>query len=252
MSSLLDSFDRRSAHTDPNAPDVVERRAKQAADQARAAAYAAEENVLGIYGLPADLGAQINSLRAQYPHTVDGDAQFAQAAIHLVRGSAWYAQTFPGIKEAQALGFIGTELGAERQYKQMYNAYNATYQQYQGRHMTWDEAYRLFASGAQPDFVAHQFAGAAYVSANKPDIQYYSGAFGTGPLNQQQLDAYGQEQTGYDTPLGQKLASQFQTAVQRFERVFAGTLAAPGQSLGGAGLKSDSLLGDKVTPDLPA
>lgn len=206
-------------------------------------------DMLGVYGLPPDIAAQVNQIFRNHP----GDpTAAAQEAIAYVRGTDWYAQTFPGIAQARAIGFIGTDLGSEREYKQIYNSYNSYYQEYQGRHMTFDEAFRLFSSGAAPTFVGQQFQGAAYVAANKGDIQYYSGAFGTGRLNDNQLAAYGQEQAGYDTPMGQKLSAQFQTALSRFQRVYQGTLAAPGQSVGGAGLKSDSLLGGKVTPDLPA
>lgn len=207
-------------------------------------------DLLGVYGLPPDLAARIDQFFRDNP--ADPQAA-AQAAITWLRGTDWYRQTFPGITEARAIGFIGTDLGSEREYRRYYLAYQQQYKQYYGRDMTWDEAYRLFSQGVQPDFLGRQFQGAAFIGANQGDIQYLAGAFTEqGRLKEGDLTAYGQEQAGIDSPLGQLITSRLQFAGQKVQRIFQGTTATPSLSMGGAGLKSDSLLGTKTIPDLPA
>lgn len=209
-------------------------------------------DLLGIYGLPPDVAAKVDEIFRQYPN--DPQAA-AQAAIAYLRGTDWYTQTFPGIAAARQLGFIGTDLGSERAYKQYYMAYNQLYQQYYKRDMTWQEAFSLFSGGVSPDFLSRQFAGAAYVGANKNDIQYLAGAFtDTGRLSGDQLTAYGQEQAGIDTPLGAMLKTKLDQAAAKLQTIFSGTLATPSLTLGGAGLSAPNLLGTKTTqnPDIQA
>ncbi len=213
--------------------------------------------ILGVYGLPPDVAAKVDDIFRQYPN--DPNAA-AQAAISYIRGTNWYAQAFPGIAQARAIGFIGTDLGSEREYKQIYMQYNQLYQQYYGRAMTWQEAYNLFSTGSDPNFVAKHFAGQAYVGANSADIQYLAGAFTEGgkgkggTLSSGQLSALGDEQAGIDSPMGQKLQNAINMANAKLQRIFQGVSATPGLQLGGAGLSAPGLQGTKIgqTPDIQA
>src|SRR5262249_9790918 len=124
----------------------------------------------------------------------------------------------------------------------------------------WDEAYRLFSSGSDPNFVAKHFAGGAYIGANQNDIQYLFGAFGQGGLGKggtlsaAQLSAYGDETAGIDSPMGAKLQAAISQAQTKLQRIFQGQSATPNLQLGGAGLSAPGLQGTQIgqTPDIQA
>ncbi len=132
----------------------------------------------------------------------------------------------------QASGASDTAEG--RRLQQLMQAapdYNQLFQQYQGRAVTQDELTALVNAGTSADTVGRQFAGQAFADANRGDIQYAAGAFGEGRLTDAQLTALGQENTGYDTPLGQQLMRSYSQAQQRMHAAFRGVLANPALQL---------------------
>jgi hypothetical protein len=103
----------------------------------------------------------------------------------------------------------------------------------------------LYGSGRTVTQVGQHLAGQSYIGANQNQLQYLSGAFGdSGQLTTDQLSAYGDQQAGLQTPLGDLIAQRLQSAQQRFARVFQGTLASP--SLSNAGGR---LIGNQQPPD---
>lgn len=103
--------------------------------------------------------------------------------------------------------------------------------------------------GTSPDMLHRQYAGDQYAAVNAPDIQFLSGAYGGGQLSQDQLTAYGRQQTGIDSVLGGQLQERLAKAQQRLASVFQGTLAKPALSFANGGLSAPSLLNAK-TPDI--
>lgn len=110
---------------------------------------------------------------------------------------------------------------------QQAGSYNAVARQYTGANIDRGVLENLYDTGVSPSTYANQQQGAAYVNANRGDIQQTSGAFGTGLLTEDQLKSLGEETAGIDTSQGQSLATQFQKAQQRMAGVFKGVLATP-------------------------
>lgn len=104
-----------------------------------------------------------------------------------------------------------------------------------------------FTQGTSVANVGNILQGNAFAAANAPAINYAAGHFGdTGQLSQDQLNAYGQDQSGYATPLGEQIKAQVDQAVQRMNGIFKGqTGQAAGLSLGPQGLNAPGLLGQK-------
>lgn len=199
----------------------------------------------GSLGLPSDLVAQLDATLAQYP-----DATTAQAiGMNMIMQSGWFAQTFPGYQMGEANGLYSDMTG----YRNYVNALNTLSNQYNGSNVSTGDVLSLLQQGLSPDTYGKRLAGAAYVNANSPDIQRTLGAFGNqagqgpgGQLTQDQLTAYGQEEAGIDTPLGQQLNTAYAAAKTRMDKVFQGVLGRPaGLTLGQQGLNAPGLLGQK-------
>lgn len=126
---------------------------------------------------------------------------------------------------------------------------NPVYHQYTGAGVSRQEIEDAYTKGLTPDYVGRQFAGAAYVDANKGDIQLTSGAFGGGQLDDSQLKAFGEENAGIDTPMGQQLTAAYSKAQKRLDKVFQGVLALPQLSLAGGKLSAG---GAAPKPDVAA
>jgi hypothetical protein len=120
--------------------------------------------------------SKVNQIFAQ-----TGDVNQATAlAMAYIRGTPWYAQTYPGIQEGIARGVIGNEAD----YRSYLNSVNGLTQQYQGRQVGSDELAGYLQQGFSVDHVGRLYAGKAYVGANRNDIQYATGAFDAqGPLS---------------------------------------------------------------------
>jgi hypothetical protein len=124
---------------------------------------------LNIYGLPTEVQSKVNQIFAS---TADVN-QATSLAMAYIRGTPWYAQTYPGIQEGIAKGVIGNEAD----YRNYLNNVNGLTQQYQGRPVGSDELAGYLQNGFSVDHVSRLYAGKAYVGANRNDIQYTTGAF---------------------------------------------------------------------------
>ena len=199
------------------------------------------------YGLPPDVQSNILDILKKYA----SDPATAQAlSTQYLRGTDWYKTTFPGFSEGVNNGLFTDETG----YRNYLNAFNNIYNQYLGRHISGDETAALLKEGINPSTLANRFQGQAYIQANKPEIQYLSGAFGNGQLTPDQLSALGNENAGIDTAQGQLQQKILQKAQQVYGKLFQGSLATPSLTLGANGLSAPSLGGtaNRQQPDVAA
>lgn len=201
---------------------------------------------LGIYGLPPDVQAKVNQI---FSSTSDVN-QATALALAYIRGTDWYAQTYPGITQGIQNGTVTNEAD----YRNYVNQMNQLYQQYYGRAPTSEEITGYLQQGYNSQYVGKIFQGQAYVQANRGDIAYTTGAFapGQGPMSEGDMQALGKEQAGIDTPLGQIQQKILAKASQIQQRIQTGTLATPSLSLGSTGLSSPSLAGPRTGGDVSA
>ena len=201
-------------------------------------------NFLGVYGLPSDVQNKVNQI---FSSTTDLN-QATSLAMAYIRGTPWYAQTYPGIQEGIAKGVINDESG----YRNYLNQVNGLTQQYQGRQVGSDELAGYLQNGYSPTHVGQLYAGKAYVNANQNDIQQAAGAMDSqGQFTGTELTALGNENAGLDSELGQRIQNRFNIAKQRIQTAFSGSLATPGLSTSGGRLQATSL-GGNTTPDVGA
>lgn len=201
-------------------------------------------SLLGIYDLPGDLIAGIQSIFADS----DDLGVAVGRAIAYVRGSPWYANTFPGIIEGFRLGLIRDE----RDYRFYVNQIDQLYRRFYGRSVSAGEVANYIRQGFSFDVVGKKLAGESFAKTYAPDLQYLSGAFTSeGRLSEQDLQAYGEQQVGLESSLGSLLDRRLREASQRVRRAFEGVLAQPSLSIGGQGLYSPSLGGGRK-PDIAA
>lgn len=194
----------------------------------------------GALGLPPDLISQINTALASVT-----DASMALAiGTNILRSSQWYAQTYPGINYGIRNGLFADEQG----YRDYVNKINQLYQQYYGRNVTTSEVTGYLQNGNDYSYIGNLLQGAAIATAEKPQLQYETGAFDqAGPLSQQELTAYGQEKAGIDTTLGQMVTNRVNLAVQRMQKAFSQRIDIPTTTLGPQGLYIPALQGNKNT-----
>jgi len=199
---------------------------------------------LNIYGLPTDVQSKVNQI---FANTADVN-QATSLAMAYIRGTPWYAQTYPGIQEGIAKGVINDESG----YRNYLNQVNGLTQQYQGRQVGSDELAGYLQNGYSPTHVGQLYAGKAYVNANQNDIQQAAGAMDSqGQFTGTELTALGNENAGLDSELGQRIQNRFNIAKQRIQTAFSSSLATPGLSTSGGRLQATSL-GGNTTPDVGA
>jgi len=200
----------------------------------------------GALGLPDDVMNQVTQILRDHAQ----DQTLAQAlATQYIRSTGWYAIHYPGALEGIANGTIADEAG----YTSYMNQLNVLSNQYNGRAISGDEVKGYLQAGYNPGYVANLYQGQAYVSANKPELQYLAGAFGQGAMSQDQLTAVGNESAGIDSPLGQLQQKIITKAQQIQSKITSGTLATPSLSLGTNGLSAPSLQGTNAsTPDVGA
>lgn len=191
-------------------------------------------------GLPPDVVNQVNQIFSQYS---DVNAA-SQAALGYIRGTPWYAQTYPGIQAGIQKGLITNEAD----YRNLLNQQSQIYKQYLGRDISGDEFSANLANGTSNQTLGGQLQGAALAGTYGNDWRYALGAFDTAPT-QAETTALGQEQAGLDTPLGQQLQRRLDLAQQRLTTVFSGKLATAGLS-NANGRVSQPGLSTSGTPDI--
>lgn len=196
------------------------------------------------WGFPTDVTNELDRIFRSY---TDPSAASA-AALAYIRGTDWYAKTFPGINEGKKLGVVSDE----RSYRSYVNDLNQLYRRYYNRDITGQEVAQLLGQGKDQSIVNRELIGRGFINANRNDIQYLLGAFGEGRLTEDQLTALGQQQAGLDNMIGQDLQARLDKARQRLQRVFQGALATPSLSLATGRLSAPSLLGGTNTPDVGA
>ena len=192
-------------------------------------------------GLPPDVAAQINTIFTKYADVNEATA----VALSYIRGTPWYAQTYPGIQYGIQHGIIANE----SDYRQYVTAIDTQAQRYLGRHISGDEITGYLTQGISPGVVGQQYAGQANIQAFGGDYKYALGAFGEGQPSDTELTALGQEKAGLDSAIGQRMQRALDQANQRLSSIFQGTSATPSLSTTG-GLSAPSLLGQRQKPDV--
>ena len=197
------------------------------------------EAYLTNYGFTEEIKRELRRIFQSTP-----DVQSAQAqALAYIRGTQWYDQTFPGIKDAIKMGIISDE----RDYRNNFNTFNQVYRQYTGRDLTAQEYANSLREGITAETAARRFQGAANVAAYGNDWQYLAGAFGPGRLSEADLKAQGEQQAGISTGRGTFLDKALQQAEARMRRAFEGVLATPGFSQSATGrILSPGLSGGNI------
>jgi hypothetical protein len=220
-------------------------------------------NWLGIPGLPQDI---INRIDAIFR---DGGPNAAERAVAYLRTTPWHQQTYYGFaqgalkglwgSEAEYMGWKGGVNAAYRRYMgrdatndellsfadagwgvgeigqrlEFSAGFKELFRRYNGREATQEEINAYYGSGGSLDVLGRKFEGRAIVGAERPDLQYVTGAFDTGQLSEEELTAYGEQKAGLGSTLGVNIMTRVQKAMERVNRVFQGTLATG--SLGNQG-----------------
>jgi hypothetical protein len=203
------------------------------------------QTYFGSMGLPADVIQKVDDIFRQY----DDPQTAAQFALAYIRGTPWYATTYPGIKEGISKGVIGNE----QDYRGYLNQVNQLAQRYLGRAISSAELGSYLTQGLSVDTIGRQYAGLADVMANYKDYRYYLGAFGDTEDQKPSTDdmrAYGEEKNGLDSALGQHVSRAMSIALQRYQKLFSGDLATPSLTLQNGRLSAPSLSGPP--PDIAA
>lgn len=193
-------------------------------------------------GLPPDVVNQVNQIFTQYS---DVNAA-SQAALGYIRGTPWYATTYPGIQAGIQKGLVANEAD----YRNLLNQQSQIYKQYLGRDVSGSEFAANLANGTSNQTLGGQLQGAALAGTYGNDWRYTLGAFGNAPTAAE-TQALGQEQAGLDTPLGQQIKRRLDLAQQQLTSRFQGTLATPGITNTNGRFASPGLA-PSSTPDLPS
>lgn len=189
---------------------------------------------LADWGFPKEVVDELTRIFSTYP-----DAQGASAAaLAYIRGTDWYATTFPGINEGIRKGIITNE----QDYRSYVNQLNDLYSRYYGRGVSSAEVGNALSGGKTASHLNAELQGQAYANTQKPEAQYLLGAFGDRQATDSELTAYGQNAVGLDNQIGMGVANKITNAQEKLRRVFEGTLASPSLSL----LKSGRLVGSSL------
>lgn len=180
---------------------------------------------LGMFGLPADVLKEINAIFQKTPDI----GQAVVRAQAYVRGTPWYAQTYPGIREAIAKGIVRDE----QDYRRKQNEFDQVFRQWTSNGITTSQYAQFLKEGVDAATVERRFAGDAFANAGRNDWQYLAGNFGEGRLSDDDVKALGRQQAGLGSARGINLQSMLEKAQQRLQRVSEGTLATlVGDALG--------------------
>lgn len=160
--------------------------------------------ILGFYGLST---ADINEINRIYHSSLnpDGSINMQEAytlAVAYVRGTAWYATTYPGIQAGINAGLFNDESG----YKAYQNQVNQIVQQYYQRPATAGEVANYIAQGQTVARVAAGFQSAAILGNISDPLK--------GLFTPDQLKAFADQQAGIDTALGQQVTKEANLATQ--------------------------------------
>jgi hypothetical protein len=173
---------------------------------------------MDFWNLPTDLKKELDSI---FRNTPDVNQAIAKAQAY-VRGTPWYAQTYPGIQDAMAKGLVRNEAD----YRAQQNSYNQVYRQWNdGRDISAAEFAGYLREGVSADTIGRRFQGASYANVYGNDWQYLSGNFGEGRLSGDELTAFGRQNAGIDSELGMRIQRRMQQAQERIRAVFSGSLA---------------------------
>lgn len=151
------------------------------------------DSILGEYGLPSDIISQLNQIWTTAGGDVNSAVTLAQAYI---RGTTWYAQTYPGIQAGINAGLFSDEAG----YRAYENQVDQIYQQYWNRPATTAELNARITSGESVGQVANQFQAGATLGTISDPLK--------GLFTADELKAYADEQAGIDTGLGQQITQE--------------------------------------------
>lgn len=156
-------------------------------------------SLLGIYGMDADVVAEINRIFTITGGNLQQAIPIAQAYI---RGTAWYARNYPSIQAGINAGLFDDERG----YRVYQNQVNQIYAQYYGRPATAAEAAGYMAQGRSIQQVAAVFqANALAGTISDPLKQLFT---------PEELQAYMNETAGIDTALGQEITQKAEMAMR--------------------------------------
>jgi len=179
----------------------------------------------GIPGLPPEVAARIDQIIRQYP----GEAG-QKRAIQWLMTTTWFKQEYAGYDVGFAKGqFSDPFSGGLAQHRAYKSELQRIHRQYYNRDLTVDEVTGYINQGYDPGRVERMGQGHATVQANQGEWQYLSGAYGGGMLSEEEKKAYGEQQAGIDSELGQRIKTKVETALQRMQRVFQGTTASSGE-----------------------
>lgn len=192
----------------------------------------------GSLGLPADVMGRIETIFQA--HSADTNLAVGLAEQYL-ETTPWFATNFPGYQYGLRNGMFTDKTG----YRDYVNRLNVLSNQFQNRPISGNEVVGYLGQGYTPGRVEQGFQGAAFVAANRSDMEYLAGAGGGGQLNEQELTALGNEKAGIDSQLGQLLTKRLQDAATRIAGLFQGQTQNPSLALGAQGLNAPSLLGQR-------
>lgn len=153
--------------------------------------------MLGEYGMPDQLVGELNRI-----FTTTGDLnQAIPIAQAYVRGTEWYAQTYPGIQQGINNGLFGDEQG----YRSYQNVVDQLYQQYYGRPATPGEVAQYAKAGQNAAQVGNQFQSAAIQGNLSDPMRAW--------FTPDELKAYADQAAGIDSALGQRITAEADLAV---------------------------------------
>lgn len=145
---------------------------------------------LDTYGMPDDVKRRIDDIFRQ-----GGDIQnLVATAVAYVRGTPWYAQTYPGISEGIARGIVTNE----KDYRSYLNSANQLYQQYFGRTIGGDEFATLLGSGVGPTLLHSRLEARA-------DTEAFGAQLPTGLFGADELQEIGLDMAGIGSARGKQL-----------------------------------------------
>lgn len=177
-----------------------------------------------VPGLPPELQAQVDQIFRRYGS--DQNVAMRQAIAYLMT-TPWFAQNYAGYATGFQKGLFNDAFsGGLADYQRYKNSVQGTFRQHYGRDVTNDELVGFLNQGFDTSRIEKIGAGYSTVQANQGDWQYLSGAFGGGMLTEEEKKAYGEEQAGIDTQLGQTITNKVQAALQRFQGAFQGQVGS--------------------------
>lgn len=181
---------------------------------------APEHSVLpGFDTLPPDVQARVDAIMR------DGQPNPADRAMAYVRTTPWYATEYAGIGAGVAANLFDAA-SPEAGYRGWKNSVKRTFLQHYGRAPTQAEIETFLASGWDPQRIEQVGVGFSTVQAQRADLQYSAGAFGSGQFTEEEMKAYGEQQAGIDTELGQKIQAKVAASLQRMQSIFTGQLGS--------------------------